>query len=57
MAHQTNPVPVPCRDEVNARIRALMDQPAGEDRTREYARLLALWAATTPGPATLVTAA
>ncbi|GAB3117704.1 hypothetical protein GCM10027160_28620 [Streptomyces calidiresistens] len=49
------PTPLPHRDEVNARIRLLMEQPAGVERTREYARLLTLWAAA--GRPELVTAA
>ncbi|NEW71042.1 MULTISPECIES: hypothetical protein [Streptomyces] len=32
------------RDEINARIRLLMDEPATKQRAEEYKRLLVLWA-------------
>lgn len=31
-------------DQVNERIRRLMDEPAGDERTAAYSRLLAEWA-------------
>ncbi|WP_157839995.1 hypothetical protein [Streptomyces megasporus] len=36
----------PAQEEVNDRIRHLMEQPADEQRAEEYARLLHLWAET-----------
>ena len=33
----------PAPDEVNAEIRRLMDEPAGDRRSEEYVRLLTLW--------------
>jgi hypothetical protein len=37
----------PAPDEINDRIRSLMDQPAGGQRSAAYADLLALWAEVT----------
>lgn len=37
----------PALDEINNRIRRLMNGPAGRKRTAEYGRLLALWAEAT----------
>jgi hypothetical protein len=37
----------PAPDEVNDRIRRLMDQAAGHQRSAAYADLLALWAEVT----------
>ncbi|WP_405961317.1 hypothetical protein OG235_37285 [Streptomyces sp. NBC_00024] len=34
----------PALDQVNERIRRLMDEPAGDERTETYARLLVEWA-------------
>ncbi|BBC29479.1 hypothetical protein SGFS_007730 [Streptomyces graminofaciens] len=34
----------PALDQVNERIRRLMDEPAGDERTEAYARLLVEWA-------------
>ncbi|MFM9590684.1 hypothetical protein ACKI16_29280 [Streptomyces scabiei] len=39
--------PRPEAEDVNARIRRLMDEPATESRTARYALLLAEWAAVT----------
>ncbi|MEV6127900.1 hypothetical protein AB0M05_13885 [Streptomyces violaceusniger] len=33
----------PALDEINRRIRLLMDEPANELRAKEYTRLLVLW--------------
>ncbi|MEU4898949.1 hypothetical protein AB0B12_42670 [Streptomyces sp. NPDC044780] len=37
----------PALDEINRRIRLLMDEPADKRRTEEYTRLLVLWAEAT----------
>ncbi|MEU8870413.1 hypothetical protein AB0D24_04470 [Streptomyces javensis] len=37
----------PALDEINDRIRLLMNQPADKRRAEEYTRLLVLWAAAT----------
>jgi hypothetical protein len=37
----------PALDEINNRIRRLMNGPAGRKRTAEYERLLSLWAEAT----------
>ncbi|WP_405893663.1 hypothetical protein OG272_15550 [Streptomyces sp. NBC_00104] len=34
----------PALDQVNDRIRRLMDEPAGEERSASYAELLVEWA-------------
>jgi hypothetical protein len=34
----------PALDDVNDRIRQLMSEPVGTGRTKEYTRLLTLWA-------------
>ncbi|MCQ6246202.1 hypothetical protein [Streptomyces malaysiensis] len=34
----------PALDEINHRIRLLMEEPANERRAKEYTRLLVLWA-------------
>lgn len=40
-------LPCPDAEDINARIRQLMDQPASEERAAEYQRLLVLWAEVT----------
>ncbi|MBO3682721.1 hypothetical protein [Streptomyces sp. NEAU-YJ-81] len=37
----------PALDEINRRIRVLMDEPATKQRAVEYTRLLVLWASAT----------
>ncbi|MDN3059594.1 hypothetical protein PH213_34700 [Streptomyces sp. SRF1] len=37
----------PALDEINRRIRLLMDEPADKRRAEEYTRLLVLWAEAT----------
>ncbi len=37
----------PAPDEINRRIRLLMNQPASTRRAQEYTRLLVLWAEAT----------
>jgi hypothetical protein len=39
----------PALDDINTRIRHLMEQPADERQAEEYARLLVLWAEATAG--------
>ena len=55
---QANPgLPCPGREDVNARIRRLMEQPPTPARAAEYERLLWLWAKATTGGSDLTEAA
>ncbi|TMU98204.1 hypothetical protein [Streptomyces sp. DASNCL29] len=43
----------PALDEINRRIRLLMDEPADKRRAEEYTRLLVLWAEATTADETV----